>query len=143
MRGPWPNPRRANMFASCKKHLSSYSCASLVPHGMRWARVCAGEKNVLGVVCLCCVCVRACCTVMQCVVIIVVVVLLVASALPSMRWLLCGQKVRVQKKKSVTAHELHQEKHFPLRLYLIQKISLNQITNITVFINSKTKDTCL
>ena len=53
MPGPWPTPCRANMFASCKKHLSRYSCASLVPRGMRWACICAGMNNVLVVVCGC------------------------------------------------------------------------------------------
>ena len=39
----WPIPCRANMFASCKKQLSWYSCASLVPLGMKWACICAGN----------------------------------------------------------------------------------------------------
>ena len=34
-----------------KKHLFGYSCARLVPLGMKWACICAGKKNVLGVVC--------------------------------------------------------------------------------------------
>ena len=39
----WPIPCRPNMFASCKKKLSSYTCASLVPLGMEWACICAGN----------------------------------------------------------------------------------------------------
>ena len=79
---------------------------------------------MLGVVCLCCVlcvvcvcvcvcvaCVASvacvvCCYVMYCVVIIVVVVLLVASAFASVRWLLCGEKMRVKKTTSVIVHTL-------------------------------------
>ena len=58
-------------------------------------------KKVLGVVCVCVCCVCLCVLLwMSCVVIIVVVVLLVASALASMRWLLCGEKMRVQKKQN-------------------------------------------
>ena len=48
--GPWPIPCPVNMFASCKKLLSEDSCASLVPLGMKWACICPGKKNVLGVV---------------------------------------------------------------------------------------------
>ena len=33
----------ANMLASCKKQLSWYNCASLVPLGMKWACICAGK----------------------------------------------------------------------------------------------------
>ena len=33
----------ANMFVSCKKQLSWYNCASLVPLGMKWACICAGN----------------------------------------------------------------------------------------------------
>ena len=93
MRGPWLIPCRANMFASRKKQWSKYSCASLLPLRMKWACICAGKKNVLGVVwChVSVLCVCAYCHVMQCVVIIAVVVLLVASVLASMRWLLCGE----------------------------------------------------
>ena len=48
-----------NMFASCKKQLSRYSCASLVPLGIKWACICAEKKNVLGgVVSVLCVFVR-------------------------------------------------------------------------------------
>ena len=39
----WPIPCRPNMFASCKKQLSWYNCASLVPLGMEWACICAGK----------------------------------------------------------------------------------------------------
>ena len=39
---------------TCSHHainnLSKCSCASLVPLGMKWACICAGKKNVLGVV---------------------------------------------------------------------------------------------
>ena len=70
--------------SSCKKQLSWHNCASLVPLGMRWACICAGNE--------CCVryvfvCVWLCQYVLLCV---VCVVLLVASVLVSMRWLLCG-----------------------------------------------------
>ena len=34
----WPN-----MLASCKKQLSRYYCASLVPLGKKWACICAGK----------------------------------------------------------------------------------------------------
>ena len=37
-------PCLANMFASCKKQLSWYNCASLVPLGMKWACICAGNE---------------------------------------------------------------------------------------------------
>ena len=87
----WLIPCLANMFGSYKKQLSTFSCASLVPLGMKWACICAGKENVLGVVwcdCAVCVFVRVA---MQCV---VVVVLLVASMLASMRWLLCGDKMK-------------------------------------------------
>ena len=50
--------------------------------------------------------------------------LLVASALASMRWLLCGEKMRVQKKTiSVIAHKLHPVRIFPFRFLLNQKSS--------------------
>ena len=47
------------MFA-CKKYLSKYSYASLVPFGMKWACSCAGDGEVLkrSVICLCCVFLR-------------------------------------------------------------------------------------
>ena len=41
--GPWPIPCWPNMFASCTKQLSWYNCASLVPLGMKWACICAGN----------------------------------------------------------------------------------------------------
>ena len=41
--GPWPIPCWPNMLASCKKQLSWYNCASLVPLGMKWACICAGN----------------------------------------------------------------------------------------------------
>ena len=58
---------------------------------------------------------------MQCVVIIVVVVLLVASAL--MRWLLCGEKMRVQKKKNNICNCTlnYSRENFLLRLQLTPK----------------------
>ena len=83
VRGPWPIPCPVNMFAPCKKPMSEDSCASLVPLGMKWACICTGKKNVLGVVwCVCavCLCVLLCD--------VVVVVLIVASVLESMRRLL-------------------------------------------------------
>ena len=36
-------PCLANMFASCTKQLSKHNCANLVPLGMKWACVCAGN----------------------------------------------------------------------------------------------------
>ena len=33
-----------------KEHSSKYSCASLITLDMKWACICAGKKNVLGVV---------------------------------------------------------------------------------------------
>ena len=47
MHGPWPIPCRANMFTSCKKQVSWYFCASLVPLGMKWACISAARSNVL------------------------------------------------------------------------------------------------
>ena len=41
--GPWPIPCWPNMFAACKKQLSRYDCASLVPLGMMWACICGGN----------------------------------------------------------------------------------------------------
>ena len=111
MHAPWLIPCRANIFTSYKKQLSRKSCASLVPLGMKWACSCAGDgecacKEMFCVMCLC-LCVLVCIDcVMQCVVIVVVVVLLVASVLASMRWLLRGEKMRVQKKTSVIVHKL-------------------------------------
>ena len=46
----WPIPCWFDMLTSCKKQLSKCSCASLVPLGMKWACICSGKKNVLGVV---------------------------------------------------------------------------------------------
>ena len=40
----WLIPCQANMFASCKKQLSWYNCASLVTLGMKWACICAGNE---------------------------------------------------------------------------------------------------
>ena len=51
-------PCRAYVFASCKKHLSRYSCASLAPLGMKRACICARKLNVLGDVSVLCVFVR-------------------------------------------------------------------------------------
>ena len=48
----WLIPCLANMFVSCKKQLSWHCCASLVPLGMKWACICAGNG--------CCVCVCLC-----------------------------------------------------------------------------------
>ena len=101
----WLITCRANMLASCKKHLPRYSCASLVPLGMKWACVCAGKKNALGVgwcnvsvLCVLCDVVYCHCNHMT---------LLVAPMLASTRWPLIGEKIRVQKKTiSVIAHKL-------------------------------------
>ena len=70
---PWLIPCRAIMFASCKKQLSKNSCASLVPLGMKWACICAGDGEVFEgiVMCLCCVClcvlmcVNMCCSMLS------------------------------------------------------------------------------
>ena len=43
VRGLWPILCWLNMFASCKKQLSWHSCANLVPLGMKWACICAGN----------------------------------------------------------------------------------------------------
>ena len=43
VRGPWPIPCWSNMFASCTKQLSWYKSTSLVPLGMKWACICAGN----------------------------------------------------------------------------------------------------
>ena len=57
VRGPWPFPCWANMFALCKKQLSWDSCASIVPLGMKCACICTGDGEVFkSVMCLCCVC---------------------------------------------------------------------------------------
>ena len=40
---PWLIPCLANMFISCKKQLSRHNCASLVPLGMKWTCICAGN----------------------------------------------------------------------------------------------------
>ena len=75
VRGPWPIRCWANMFASCKKNLSRYSCASLAPRGVKWACISAGRNDVLGVVWLwCCFCLalvvlfllHVCCRVVDC-----------------------------------------------------------------------------
>ena len=39
----WLIPCLANTFVSCKKQLSWCNCASLVPLGMKWACICAGN----------------------------------------------------------------------------------------------------
>ena len=44
VRGLRSIPCLANMFASCRKQLSWYNCRSLVPLGMKWACICAGNK---------------------------------------------------------------------------------------------------
>ena len=58
VRGLWPIPCWANMFASRTKQLSRYSCASLVPLGMKWAWICVGNG--------CCVCVWLCLVMFGC-----------------------------------------------------------------------------
>ena len=91
-------PCLANMFTLCKKQLSWHNCASLVPLGVKWACICAGNG--------CCVhCVLVCVSMCQYVLLCVVfVVLLVASVLASMRWLLCGGDGSKKKKtRSVIA----------------------------------------
>ena len=55
----------------------------------------------------------------------VVVVLLVASALASMRWLLCGEKMRVQKNKPISA--------------IVQKLNRREFISITVLLIRKQK----
>ena len=69
VRGLRPIPCLANMFASCKKQLSWYHCASLVPLRVKWAC----DVSVLCVF----VHVGMCWYVMYCVVIVVFVVLCV------------------------------------------------------------------
>ena len=68
------------MFVSCKKQLTWYNCASLVPLGMKWAYICA-EKWVLCLVvlvmCLCLVvvgCVWLCEHALLCFVVLLVAV---------------------------------------------------------------------
>ena len=39
----WLIPYRANLFVSCKKQLSWYNCANLVPLGKKWACICVGN----------------------------------------------------------------------------------------------------
>ena len=65
VRGQWPIPCWSNMFASCKKQLSRYSCASHVPLGMKWACICVGNECCVwlcvGGVSMCCLrCVVGC-----------------------------------------------------------------------------------
>ena len=43
VRGLRSIPCLANMFVSCKKQLSWHNCARLVPRGMKWAGICAGN----------------------------------------------------------------------------------------------------
>ena len=72
------------MFASGKKHWSKYSCASLMPLGMKWACVCAGDGEVFRSrpVSVLCVFVRVGMS--------DVVAKLVVSVLAFLRWLLYG-----------------------------------------------------
>ena len=46
VRGLWPLPCKASMFASYTKQLFWQNCASLVPLGMKWACICAGNVSV-------------------------------------------------------------------------------------------------
>ena len=85
--GPWSIPCWPTMFAACKKQLSWYNCASLVPLGMKWACICAGNGCCVWWCLVVLLCGSMCYNVLVCV---VFVVLLVASVLASMRWLLCG-----------------------------------------------------
>ena len=59
--------------------------------------------------------------------------LLVASALASMRWLLCGAKMRVQKKKQTIfeiAHNLSRRGFVSITVLIKSKIAPHQFTNI-------------
>ena len=53
------------LLASRRTNLSSYSCASLIPLGMKWACTCTGDVIVLVPV-LWCACVVLCCVVFMC-----------------------------------------------------------------------------
>ena len=57
--------------------------------------------------------------------------MLLASALASMRWPLCGEKMRVQK-KSVISHKLAPGDFSITTLIILGKKTHNQITNITI-----------
>ena len=61
-------PCLANMFTSCKKQLSWYNCASLVPLGMKRACICAEMSVVFGCVLVVFGCVSMCQYVIVCVV---------------------------------------------------------------------------
>ena len=116
-------PCLANMFASCKKQLSFENCASLVPLGMKWACICAGNERCVwlcvGGVWLCQY-VSVCDSMCLCV---VFVVLLVASVLASMRWLLCGGDVSKEKTKPQITGKYPVREFFPITvLYLFEKI---------------------
>ena len=101
---------------TCSHHarnISGYSCASLVPLGIKWAHICAEKENVLGVY------------VMKRVVVIVT-----SMAVPQ------------NKTISVIAHKLHL-KNFSITALCNSKIDPHQVANIMVFFIRKTKDVYL
>ena len=109
----WPIPYWPNMFASCKKQLSWKNCASLVPLGMEWACICAGNECCVWL----CQYVSVCVSMSQYVsVCVVFVVLLVASVLASMRWLLCGGDGSKQKEKKTKSAS---PKKYPAREFYL------------------------
>ena len=72
---------------------------------------------------------------------VVFVVLLAASALASMRWLLCGGDDSTKTKtKSVITKKIHREDFFTITVLIhSKKIDPHQITNVTVFLFKKIK----
>ena len=117
--GPWPIPCWPNMFASCKKQLSRYSCARLLPFGKKWACVCAGNGCwVWCLVVLVCVSMRyyvlssLCCWSRQC----------------WRRCVGCCVVVTVQKKKETTSVIIEKipRENFPLQF----KINSKKIKNL-------------
>ena len=114
----WLIPCLANMFASCKKQLSWFYCASLVPLGMKWACICAGNECCVWVVCWWCLVVSMWPYVLVCP---VFVVLLDAWVLASMSWLLSGGDGSIREKDVCN----------------FQKNPAREFTSITVLIDSK------
>ena len=102
---------RANMFASCKKQLSWYDCASLAPLGMKWACICAGNGRCVCQYVIMCQCVLSslCCWLRQC----------------WRRCVGCCVVVTVQKEKKKT------------RSVVAKKCLAREFISITVLINSK------
>ena len=108
----------------CKKQLSWKNCASLVPLGMKWACICAGNGVfclVVFVMCLCLV-VFGCVWLCECWRYYVIVCVVFVVLLPSMRWLLCGDDGS-KKKKDVCNFKKHVPRWnlSPLRFKLIRK----------------------